>query len=218
MNIKVINHTKNPLTVMGTLAAECYNTTLKDENHAKRIAQHCIRSGHGRNMEFGDITITVEGLSARCIREIYTHIIGTSRTQSSTRYIDYADFPYHSPEMTEEQEVVYDRIMKQISDGYKELKELGAANDVTGYVLPLAMESTFNLKINARALEHMAEIRTCNRALKEFRDFIKALKKTVADLDEEWEWIANNCMRPKCIRMGFCDEDYSCGMMPKKTS
>lgn len=215
--IKIINYTQNPLTVIGTLAAECYNTNLKDENHPRRIAEHCIRSGHGRNMEYADITMTISGLSSRCVREIYTHIQGVTRTQSSTRYITYKDFDYFVPTGLEGEALeVYHNTMKAIQDGYGKLKDLGVKNDITGYVLPLGMTSTFNLKINLRALEHLCHMRMCNRALLELRQFMQELKKEVNQLDEEWKWIADNLMVPKCVQMGYCNEDYGCGRYPKK--
>jgi thymidylate synthase (FAD) len=215
--IEIINYTKNPLTTIGETASKCYNTILKDENHARRIAEHCIRSGHGRNLEFADITITVSGYSSRMVRELYTHIIGTSRTQSSTRYITYGDFEYVTPSNLKGEALeIYQNTMESIREGYKKLKDLGIENDITGYILPLGMTSTFNLKINARALEHMANLRMCNRALLEFRQFMKELKLEISKLDEEWKWIADNLMIPKCVKMGYCDEDYGCGLKPKK--
>jgi hypothetical protein len=38
MKVKILEHTKKPLTRIGTNASYCYNTKLKDEEHAKRIA------------------------------------------------------------------------------------------------------------------------------------------------------------------------------------
>lgn len=215
--IKILNYTNNPLTTVGIVASECYNTKLKDENHARRIAEHCIRSGHGRNLEFADITMTISGYSARMVRELYTHIVGTNRTQSSTRYITYDEFEYITPSTLKGEALeVYNTTMNNIKEGYKKLKDLGIENDITGYILPLGMTSTFNLKINIRALEHMANLRMCNRALLEFRQFMKELKQELSKLDEEWNWISDNLLVPKCVKYGYCDEDYGCGLKPKK--
>ena len=215
--IKILNYINNPLTTIGIVASECYNTKLKDETHARRIAEHCIRSGHGRNLEFADITMTISGYSARMVRELYTHIVGTSRTQSSTRYIIYDEFEYITPSNLKGEALeIYQNTMNSIKEGYKKLKDLGIENDITGYILPLGMTSTFNLKINARALEHMANLRMCNRALLEFRQFMKELKQELSKLDEEWKWISDNLLVPKCTKYGYCDEDYGCGLKPKK--
>lgn len=217
MIIEILNYTQNPLTTIGVNASYCYNTKLKDEGHARRIAEHCIRSGHGRNLEFADLTVKISGISARMGRELYTHIIGTTRVQSSSRYINYQDFEYYIPsELKGEGLEVYTQTMEYIQEAYGKLKELGYKNDITGYLLPLAMDTTIILKINARALEHLAEMRMCTRALKEFRDFMNLFKQEVSKLDEEWNWIAENLMKPKCDKLGYCNEDYGCGRVKKR--
>lgn len=207
MNIEVLNYTHNPLTTIGENASICYNTKLKDSNHASRIAKRVINDGHGRNLEFADLTVEISGVSARVIRELYTHIQGTSRVQASTRYITYDNFTYHTPELTEKQEQVYHKCMKNIRESYKQLKDLGLENDKTGYILPLAMDTTMVLKINARALIHMANLRMCQRALKEYRELMKEFKRVVSELDDEWKWIADNHMIPQCMVFNKCPEN-----------
>ncbi len=51
----------------------------------------------------------------------------------------------------------------------------------------------------------------CNRALKEYRDFMDELKNTLKVLDSEWDYICTNYMLPKCEIYGFCNEKNSCG-------
>lgn len=206
--IEILNYTRMPLTVIGTNASYCYDTVLKDELHASRIAKHCINSGHGRNLEFADVTIKVT-CSARVARELYTHVGGSpTRVQASTRYITYEDFNYVVPEgLTLEQSYIYNICMKNIRDSYRELKELGLENDKTGYILPLAMETTFVWKGNIRTLENMFNQRLCYRALEEYRLLMIELKKKLAGLDEEWKWISNKLFIPKCIKDGFCIEN-----------
>ena len=46
------------------------------------------------------------------------------------------------------------------------------------------------LKINVRALLHMANERMCTRAYWEFRDFMSMLTDTIRKLDNEWACIA----------------------------
>lgn len=217
MKIEILNYTHNPLTVIGTNASYCYNTKLKDDKHASRIAKSCIKDGHGRNMEFANVTLHISNVSARMMREFGRHIIGTSYVQASTRYITYDNFSYFTPKgMTSEQQTVYEDCMKQISDSYRKLKELNTENDITGYILPLSMNTEVVFQINIRALEHLFNMRLCNRALLEFRDFCKQLKKQLSELDEEWKWISDNCFVPKCVSLGYCNEGRGCGLYPKR--
>lgn len=205
--VEILQYTKLPLTVIGTNASYCYNTTLKDENHAMRIAKHCINSGHGRNLEFADITLKIT-CSARVAREFYTHIGGSpTRVQASTRYITYNDFSYYTPEfddvMVEEE---YHDVMSVIRDFYKLMKDKGIENDITGYILPLAMDTTFIWKGNIRTLENMFNQRLCLRALEEYTLLMMDIKKEIDSLDEEWKWISDKLFVPKCEKLGFCPE------------
>lgn len=209
MKVEILNATQNPLTTIGTNASYCYNTELKDEKHARRIAEHCINSGHGRNLEFADITLKIT-CSARVAREFYTHIGGSpTRVQASTRYITYDNFEYYVPDfkdcMVEEE---YHDVMNVIKDFYQLMKSKGIENDITGYVLPLAMETTFIWKGNIRTLENMFNQRLCTRALKEYRELMSAIRTKIAiNLDTEWEWICSKLFVPKCIKAGYCIEN-----------
>ena len=205
--IEILSYTKLPLTTIGTNASYCYDTKLKDESHASRIAKHCINSGHGRNLEFADITLKIT-CSARCARQFYTPIGGApTRVQASTRYITYDNFKYFTPSgLSDEQIKIINKAMDSIKKAYKELKDLDTPNDVTGYILPLNMETTFIWKGNIRTLENMFNQRLCYRALEEFRLLMLDLKKQISNLNSEWKWISDKLFVPKCISLGYCIE------------
>ena len=64
-------------------------------------------------------------------------------------------------------------------------------------------------------------LRLCNRALQEIREMAKELRKILHDLDDEWAWIADNLLVPKCevdkVRNAsfcVCREKYCCGRHP----
>jgi len=211
--IKVLDYTKNPLTLMGECASTCWGSTP-----SPRIGIECIESGHGRVLEFADVTLEISGYSARVIREIYTHVAGTSRLQSSTRYIKYGDFDYITPNSISNNENAlkeYDLLMQVIQNTYKSLEELSIPKEDIANILPLGMESKMVLKINARAILHMAEVRLCTRAYWEFRKFMRELLKVVGGLDEEWKKIISYA-KPKCEVYGYCNEKNTCGRVSKK--
>ena len=211
--IKVLDYTKEPLTLMGKCASICY-----DSKNSVAIAKDCIESGHTRVAEFGDVTVEISGYSARVIRELYTHHIGVTRLQSSTRYIDYNNFKYYTPPSIKSNTMAnyyYGQLMNNIIATYKALEDLGISKQDMANILPLAMESTMVLKINIRALMHMSEVRLCNRALLEYRNLMKELLGVIGSLNDEWGQIVEYC-KPKCLVMGYCNESQSCGMMPKR--
>lgn len=215
--IEILDYTQNPLTKIGEYASVCYNTKLKDDEHAMRIAKHCLNGGHGRNMEFARVTLKIT-CSARCAREIYTSIGGSpTRIQESTRYITYDEFDYFTPKFKDDTiEEKYHDLMECIKDFYKLMKDNDIENDVTGYVLPLCMETTFIWSGNIRTLMLMFENRLCLRALKEYRELMIELKRKLAKLDSEWQWIADNFFLSKCIKLGYCPENNKKCPMYKK--
>ena len=211
--IKVISYTKNPLSLMGECASYCW-----DSNPSPQIGIDCIESNHGRVLEYADVTLQISGYSARAIREIYTHISGTSRLQASTRYIKYGEFNYIIPQSITKNNLaleIYQNIMSNIMDTYKKLEDLCIPKEDIANILPLGMESKMVLKINARAILHMVEVRECTRAYWEFRKFIKELKSIVSDLDSEWEKIISYA-KVKCEVLGYCNEKNGCNKYPTK--
>lgn len=213
--IKVITYTKNPLTLMGEVAATCWDSTP-----SANIGKECIESGHGRIAEYADIVVEIDGYSARTIRELYTHIAGTSRVQSSTRYINYDSFRYYTPDsiIGDSRTSVkrqYHLTMLTIMEQYKKLIEAGVPKEDAANILPLGMISKMVLKINVRALLHLAETRFCTRTLKEFRELVTELLSVISDLGEEWKWIADRA-KPVCEVRGYCVEKHGCGRYPRK--
>lgn len=206
--IKILDYTGRPLVKIGTYAATCYNTTIKGEGHVERIAKHCIESGHHRLLEFVDVTLEIT-CSARCAREWYTHIGGSpTRVQASTRYISYNDFEYVTPEFNDVQlEEEYHNVMSTIREFYELMKQKGVENDVTGYVLPLAMNTKFIWKGNLRTLENMFSQRLCTRALPEYTELMEILKRNLMNINDEWNWLGEKLFKPKCYKLGHCPEN-----------
>lgn len=202
--IKVLNATKNPIQFIGQVSGICYNS--KDESQANyKRGLKCIKDGHGRVMEFADVTILLDGYSARVMRELYTHCVGTTKIQASTRYITYDNFDYYTPDTLEYNEEYHD-VMHTILGGYQSLLDQGVPKEHAANVLPLGMTSKVVLKINYRALLHMAEVRMCERAYIEFRELMADIIESVGAIDDEWKELMS-FMKPKCK---ICTEKDNC--------
>jgi len=215
--IKIIDITSNPLQRIGEVASACWNSDPKIIEQKKQIALDCFNSGHGRVLEYVDMTISIEGYSARMVRELYTHHIGVSRLQESTRYVDCKNFSYYIPESIKnnsEALQIYKDCMSTIRTCYGALQYNNISKQDIANILPLGMHTKVILKINLRALLHMAELRLCNRALKEYRDFMIEVYQKLVVVDEEWNYIMEHYYKAKCEILGFCNEKNSCGMTP----
>ena len=81
---------KDPLALIGRRAGICWNADIINEEKNIKRGIDCIKSGHGRTLEFVDVHMIIDGFSARVMREYYRHVGGmTPYLQASTRYINY---------------------------------------------------------------------------------------------------------------------------------
>ncbi len=207
--IEVLKYTEEPLSFMGKVASICWHSKPSEQ-----IGIDCMKSNHGRVMEYADVVLSISGYSDRMIRELYTQIIGVSRLQSSTRYISYKNMEFYTPAtigLDKKALEAYERCMDEIKDTYGELLSYGIPKEDIANILPLGMKSEVVLKINLRAIMHLFELRTCARVLCEFRNFMDELDTILYNLDDEWEFIMENFMYTKCIKQGFCNEKKGCG-------
>lgn len=214
--IEVRQYTPSPITYMGKQAAICRGNYDISALAAREVGRKVWNQQHNRVLEYPDITMTISKYSARVIRELYTHIIGVTRLQESTRYVQENDFTYITPPEiigNEDSFPLYNHIMQEIYDTYLKLIEVGISVEDAAMILPLGMETTVSLKINLRALVHLAEQRACTKSYWEMRNLVNEIIDAIKSLDDiEWQILAKRLM-PKCARLTYCPESESCGLL-----
>lgn len=220
--IKILEYTtKQPLEMIGRMAGICWHSPVDDYKKNVARAIECIASGHGRVEEFPDVYISITGYSARCLRELYTHIGGSpTRLQSSTRYVNCSNFEYYNPATSynnEELLAIYEDAMKTSAEFYDKLLKAGMSKEDAANVLPLGMHSEMVWKVNLRTLINFFNQRLCKRAYKEIRLLTVELANALADYSPEWRTICKELFVPKCKVVGYCIEGKSCGAMPRKS-
>ena len=93
-----------------------------------------------------------------------------------------------------------------------ELTEAGIPAEDARSVLPNAAATSMVVSMNLRELIHIANLRLCTRAQTEIRILVKRM---CDELIKEEDWLKDYLV-PKCERLGYCDEDKSCGRKPTK--
>lgn len=220
--ITIIEETsKNPLALMGKMAGCCWGADIsEDEKNIKR-ALECIDSNHGRVEEAPDVYVIIEGYSAKCIRELYTHIGGSpTRLQASTRYIDYSKgFKAVKPPkvlQNKKAEKVWDKAIQSVSDAMLKLKDLGIPKEDFTNLLPLSYETKMVWKVNLRTLINFMNKRLCSRAYWEIRNLAKELKESLSNYSSEWKTICDMVFVPACEINKICPETKGCGKYEHK--
>lgn len=207
---------KDPITLIGEEAGICYGANVFDPERNYKRGLDCLESNHGRTLEFPDVYITIEGYSARVMREWYTHIGGTpTRLQASTRYINYQKgFDYITPPSIANHEranTIYTNLMDDITFALQALEDLGIPKEDSANCLPLGMETVVACKHNLRNLLDMSHQRECVRAYWEYREVFQDLKDALSEYSPQWKYIVDNYFMPKCELYGRCTETHGCG-------
>lgn len=214
--------TKNPITLMGARAGVYWGANVSDDEKNYKRGLDCIKSGHGRVMEFVNVEMIIDGYSAKVLREYYTHIGGSpTRLQASTRYINYSKgdgFNYTTPKSIDTNGcwLVWSELMNTINDTVKLLIDEGVPVEDATMALPLAYSSKMVDKRNLRNLVDMSRQRMCSRAYWEYRELFNDICNALREYSDEWKWIVDNLFHAKCDEVGYCTETKSCGRRHKK--
>lgn len=213
--------TKTPIEMIGKEAGICWGSDTESPEKNYRRGISCLESGHGRTFEYPDIYMIIDGYSARVIREWYTHIGGApTRLQASTRYIDYeSGFSYvtpHTVRANAEAEKVYQDAMDEISEALRKLDALGIPREDSAMLLPLGMTTKIVDRRNLRNLIDMSRQRMCTRAFWEYRELFDDVCRALSTYSEQWKYLVDHYMMPKCEVLGYCPEKKSCGRKPRR--
>ena len=212
---------KNPITLAGKMVGPCYGSDTSDDGKNYKRGKNCILDNHGRVFEYMTVWFTLDGYSAKTMREFYTHIGGApTRTQASTRYISYKGFDYVIPPSIQRNDKAFKKYidcMENIAQTTKELQEeCGIKAEDANMVLPLGMTTVVSCHFNVRTLIEMSRQRLCNRAYWEFRELMKDIMDALSNYSEEWKYLVDTFFKPKCDVYGYCTEKFGCGKYPKR--
>lgn len=207
--------TKTPLELSGFAAGYCWGATLSDfaKNYIRGL--DCFNSDHMRTAEFPKLYLTIEGYSAKVIREFYTHIIDVTRLQASTRYIDYKNFEYVTPpkiENNSEALDIYTDTMDFISKSIERLVELGIPKEDASGLLPLNYSTKIIVCIGLREFMQMCRKRRCMRAYHEFRELMDEIVKQLTLYSPDYALLNDKgFFDAQCDVLGYCPESHGCG-------
>lgn len=212
---------KNPIALAGKMVGPCYGSDTSDDEKNYKRGKNCILDNHGRVFEYMTVWFTLDGYSAKTMREFYTHIGGApTRTQASTRYISYKGFDYVIPPSIQRSDEAFEKYidcMANIAETTKALQEeYGIKAEDANMVLPLGMTTVVSCHFNVRTLIEMSHQRLCNRAYWEFRELMKDIMDALSNYSEEWKYLVDTFFKSKCDVYGYCTEKFGCGKYPKR--
>ena len=221
--VKLISKPNNLLKTIYTACRTCYSAdtpiniydTADDEEKMLKLISRVLSSGHYSTIEHIQISFAISNVSRACTHQLVRHR-HMSFSQKSQRYVkEKGQFDYIIPptiEKNPELKEKFEQFMSDISNKYQEFVEAGIPAEDARFVLPNATASSMVASLNLREMIHLANLRVCSRAQYEIRTLVKMM---CDELSKQEPWLKDYLV-PKCVRLGFCDEDKCCGRMTKR--
>lgn len=221
--VHLISKPENMLKTIYTACRTCYSAdtpyeiygSTDDEEKMLKLIERVISSGHYSTIEHIQVSFAISNVSRACTHQLVRHR-HMSFSQKSQRYVkEKGQFDYLIPPTilrNEELKAKFEAFMGEISKLYCEFTEAGIPAEDARAVLPNATATSLVASLNLRELIHIANLRLCTRAQYEIRCMVKAMCDAII-AEEPW---LKRYLVPKCERLGYCDEDKSCGRMPKR--
>lgn len=223
MSVKLISKPQNILKTVYTACRTCYSALLPqeifestdDEEKMLNLIERVISSGHYSTIEHIQLSFAISNVSRACTHQLVRHR-HMSFSQKSQRYVkEKGEFDYiippqiaSNPELKEK----FEKHMSEVANLYQDFVNAGIKAEDARAILPNATASSLVASLNLRELIHLANLRLCTRAQLEIRTLIK---KMCDEVLKEEPWLKAHLV-PKCERLGYCDEDKSCGRMPQR--
>jgi thymidylate synthase (FAD) len=221
--VHLIAKPENLLKTIYTACRTCYSadtpydiySSTDDEEKMLKLINRVISSGHYSTIEHIQVSFSISNVSRACTHQLVRHR-HMSFSQKSQRYVkEKGQFDYIIPptiEKNPELKSKFEDFMKDISDKYQEFVEAGIPAEDARFVLPNATASSMVASLNLREMIHLANLRLCTRAQYEIRTMVKLM---CDELIKSEAWLKDYLV-PKCVRLGYCDEDKSCGRVKRK--
>ncbi len=224
LEVKLISIPNNLLDVIYTACRTCYsadgaieiiNTITNDSEKKLSLISKVISSGHYSTIEHIQVTFAINNISRAATHQLVRHR-HMSFSQKSQRYVkEKGEIDYIIPPAIESNPELYKKFQKHMQDTanlYQFFIQNGVKNEDARSILPNATTSSMVVSLNLRELIHLANLRLCTRAQLEIR---MVVKKMCALIEEKEPWLASYLV-PKCEKLGYCNEDNSCGRMKTK--
>lgn len=223
LSVELISIPNDIIKTIYTACKTCYSAKLPYENYLNApdedkmlsLIKRVIDSGHYSTIEHIQLTFAVQNVSRACTHQLVRHR-HMSFSQKSQRYVkEKGEFDYIMPKSIENNPELakkFEDFIQNTSNLYQEFIEAGILAEDARSILPNAAASSLVASLNLRELIHLANLRLCTRAQAEIRSLVKAMTDEVIK-KEPW---LKPYLVPKCERLGYCDEDKSCGRMKTK--
>ncbi|MDO8671082.1 MAG: FAD-dependent thymidylate synthase [Dehalococcoidia bacterium] len=221
MHVALIKYTPDAELTVAVAARLCYSSIeapqimeKMSEGQIDSLFTILLASGHLSPFEHATFTFAIGGISRACSHQLVRHRVA-SYSQQSQRYVSFKKLPFVVPPSIEKKPALKKNFEEAIEAAHKIYSDLMAAGipaEDARFILPNASSTNLMMTMNARELMHVSSLRLCPKAQWEILQLFSAVRKEVEKVAPR---IAAQ-LQPKCIKLGYCDERESCGIMPTR--
>ncbi len=220
MEVSLIAYTPKCLKVMYTAAKTCVSSKFPHEiwkdnpSRAKiiRLLRKIYQEGHHSIFEHCFFTFAISGISRTCSHQLVRHRLA-SYAQQSQRYVNMKKEAFVIPESIRKNKELKEKFERFLENSKKLYEEFSGKipKEDARFILPQAISTNLVMTLNLRELMNIAKERLCLKAQWEIRELVSKMRDEVKKVDS----FLSELMQPKCVILGYCPEEKSCGLMPK---
>ena len=181
MKVTLLDHTHDPVSLIGEAAAICYDAKTDRESNIKR-AKHCKSKGHLSTLRFAYATFNIKGISRVCSHQL-VRIAHAGILQESQRYVEQTDIQWTIPPGMENTNVLI--FLHHAKLLYNNLIDSGFKKEDATYVLPQACNTQLNVTMNFQGWRDFLTLRTSKSAQWEIRDVAIEIQRQLAEIAPE---------------------------------
>lgn len=198
-----------------------YEFPEPDTNLIKRVA----KSGHTSILEHASASFHISGVSRALSHQLVRHRIA-SYTQQSQRYVNMEDFQVVTPETILNNPIAlqeYNKVIIAIRKAYQKITKAlidngtpsKSAKEDARYILPNGCTTQLVMTMNYRELGDFLGKRMCTRAQWEIREMAGYIFDIMSEIEPAIFGKDGVFKGVKCFNQGYCNEEFSCGLMKK---
>lgn len=218
--LEILDKLGNDLTVVNSARVSFGKRKTEYTDGDRKLVKFLVKNKHWSPFRHIIVQFHIKAPEF-VMRQWYKHVVGIETTSSSMtkdhawneisgRYVPVTDFykPSNwraqsennkqasegSIEKQDEATQVFDKIMKDITDSYEKLLELGVAKEQARLILPLNQYTEVYWTASFQAVMNFIELRDEATAQWEIRQYAIAMKKMMMELYPETTkiWFENN--------------------------
>lgn len=206
---------KNFFKLWGLTSAVCYATP---DEYATGVGKSCLSTKHFSGGRHRYIVLKFENISRACADQMARHSVGTAINMQSGRYVNLANFTYHTPTPIKNNikaKGIYENLMNTIEKAYVEICEALEEDGLRGEkvyecargIAPMNHHTKLVMGFTVEALTNFLNKRLCVCSQEEIQQVARMVKKIVG----------NELPELKPLLVPICQAQLWCPESPKRT-